>query len=98
MSTITLEESPATVSTAAVSTVIESTEAESLASSLALFELQATTDKEIARAKNPNLNKFFMLIFFFLIVINLHLMPKNLKGNPVTPKKITFFLKVIVIH
>jgi hypothetical protein len=29
-----------------------------------LLELQATTDNEIANAKNPNFNKFFMLFSF----------------------------------
>jgi hypothetical protein len=64
VSTLTIEESPATVSIAAVSTVIESIEAESAVCSFALLELQAATDKDNAKAKNPNLNKFFILISF----------------------------------
>ncbi|MFM6976444.1 MAG: hypothetical protein ACKOW2_06320, partial [Sphingobacteriaceae bacterium] len=50
----------AAVSTAAVSTAAVSTATESVATSSVLLEEQAATDKEIAKAKKPNLNKFFM--------------------------------------
>jgi hypothetical protein len=53
--------STAAVSTAVVSTAIESTATESVAASSDLFELHAATDKEIARAKKPNLNEFFIV-------------------------------------
>lgn len=63
---------------AVVSTAVESVAAESAVivesetvvesvASVALLELQATTDKEIANAKNPNFNKFFMLISSFIL-------------------------------
>ncbi len=79
-------ESTTVESTTVVSTATESTATESVASSVALSELQATIDNEIAKAKNPNLNKFFMLIFF-LIVINLFFIHLTLKGNPSIKKK-----------
>ena len=46
------------------SAAAESAATESVVASAGLLELQATTDKEIANAKNPNFNKFFMLISF----------------------------------
>ena len=64
---------PATESTVSVAAVaaesivsvaaeaVESIESEALLSDLLV--LQAATDKEIAKAKKPNLNKFFILIF-----------------------------------
>jgi hypothetical protein len=55
--------STAAVSTAIVSTVIVSTAVESVAASSVWFELQAATDKEIAKAKKPNLNEFFIVLF-----------------------------------
>jgi hypothetical protein len=58
----------ATVSAAAVSTATESTTTvvsitavESTAASSVLVELQAATDKEIAKAKKPNLKEFFIV-------------------------------------
>jgi hypothetical protein len=44
-------------------TAVESTAVESVAASSVLFELQAATDKEIAKAKKPNLKEFFMFLF-----------------------------------
>jgi hypothetical protein len=57
----TATESTAAVSTATESTAIESTATESTAASSVLFELQAATDKEIAKAKKPNLKEFFIV-------------------------------------
>jgi len=54
-------ESTAIESTATESTAIESTATESTAASSVLFELQAATDKEIAKAKKPNLKEFFIV-------------------------------------
>jgi hypothetical protein len=36
------------------------------------FELQAATDKDKTRAKKPNLNEFFIMVFFkvSLVIIN----------------------------
>jgi hypothetical protein len=40
--------------------------------------LQAATDKVIAKAKKPNLNAFF-IVKFFKVIINLVLIPANIK-------------------
>lgn len=57
----TAAESVAIVSTVvAVSTIAESVAVES-APSPVLLELQAATDIEIAKAKKPNLNEFFIV-------------------------------------
>jgi len=52
----------------AVSTeVIEVSVAVESVASPVFSELQAATDKDIARAKKPNLNAFFIMIFYLLI-------------------------------
>jgi hypothetical protein len=65
--------SAAVVSTAAVSTA----KVVSAATSSVLLEEQAATDKEIAKAKKPNLNKFFMFFCLKLIINNLLLILQN---------------------
>jgi hypothetical protein len=67
----------AAVSTAVVSTAVVSTAAVSAATSSVLLEEQAATDKEIAKAKKPNLNKFFMFFCLKLIINNLLLILQN---------------------
>jgi hypothetical protein len=47
----------------------ESTLAESAAPP-DLLPLQAITDKEMAKAKNGNLNAFFIMLFFKMLIIN----------------------------
>jgi hypothetical protein len=59
----TTVESTTVESTTVESTTVESTAVESAAASSVLFELQAATDKEIAKAKKPNLNEFFIVLF-----------------------------------
>ncbi len=56
----------AAVSVAVVSIVVTevSVIVESVASALFSDELQATTDKDIVKAKKPNLNRFFIMILF----------------------------------
>ena len=63
----TAAESTAAVSTAAESTAIESTATESVAASSVLFELHAATDKEIAKAKKPNLKSYLFCVLRFCI-------------------------------
>jgi hypothetical protein len=66
------------VSAAVVSTAVVSTaKVVSAATSSVLLEEQAATDKEIAKAKKPNLNKFFMFFCLKLIINNLLLILQN---------------------
>jgi hypothetical protein len=66
------------VSAAVVSTAVVSTATVvSAATSSVLLEEQAATDKEIAKAKKPNLNKFFMFFCLKLIINNLLLILQN---------------------
>jgi hypothetical protein len=68
----------AVVSAAVVSTAVVSTATVvSAATSSVLLEEQAATDKEIAKAKKPNLNKFFMFFCLKLIINNLLLILQN---------------------
>jgi hypothetical protein len=67
------------VSAAVVSTtaVVSTAKVVSAATSSVLLEEQAATDKEIAKAKKPNLNKFFMFFCLKLIINNLLLILQN---------------------
>ena len=61
-------ESVTVVSTPVVSVITAEESVAVVSDPVPLFsELQAATDKEIAKAKKPNLNKFFILILFKII-------------------------------
>lgn len=82
----TAAESVTVVSTVVAdeSTIVESVVVESVASPF-FSELQAATDKEIAKAKKPNLNIFFIIIFLNVYVVH-GLIPVKSKGNPLLEK------------
>jgi len=54
---------------------------ESVASAF-FSELQAATDKDIAKAKKPNLNRVFIIILFLGVSFVHFLIPQIQKGNP----------------
>jgi len=64
-----------------VSVIVESVIVESVVSEVFSDE-QAATDKEIAKAKKPNLNRFFILFCFYDLTKFHGLIPVSKKGNP----------------